>query len=111
MSKTFDNGQLRGAYAAGLEAGVKLGAERMRREGWRRWKDGDPIPQVGQIVKTLVPTIGGWIGLGSVKHSGPYWNGVIVWKLDQLTGDPDEDYGKTAELRYDEVAIRYNEDA
>ena len=109
IDRKYDKGQLRGAYGAGFGRGVKEGAERMRREGWRQWQEGDQIPHVGQIVKTLTPTMAGWIGLGRVRHADR--DSVLVWKLDKLTGDPVEDEFKTAELRCCEIAVCYVEEA
>ena len=105
---TYDNGQLRGAYSAGYEAGVKAGAEAMQREGWKKWTTGDRIPRVGEVVKTLKPTMAGWIGLGRVIRVDP--SGVEVSKLDQLTGDPEQDWSKTADLLIEEIAIRFTEE-
>lgn len=101
---SFDNGQLRGAYSAGYEAGVRAGIERMSSEGWKRWEVGDHLPNIGEIVKTLVPTMSGWIGLGKVIRVSPF--SIDVSKLDQLTGDPDEDWSKTATLFMDQVAVK-----
>ena len=106
--RIYDNGQLRGAYSAGFEAGVKAGAEAMQREGWKKWKDGDRRPRVGEVVKTLKPTMAGWIGFGRVIRVDS--TGVEVLKLDQSTGDPEQDWSKTADLLMEQIAIRFAEE-
>lgn len=103
MSGKFNTGQLRGAYSAGFEQGLKQGAERMQREGWVRAKEGDNFFE-GEIVKTLVPTMGGWIGLGRVIRTSD--SGVQVLKLDKFTdsADPGDCTFRTADLCSHEVA-------
>ena len=101
---SFNTGQLRGAYAAGFEAGAKEGAATMRREGWKRAKDCSEI-QVGAVVKTLTPTMAGWIGYGTVLEVTE--SGVLIAKANAYTdeGDP-----RTADLGIHDVAYRVVED-
>lgn len=104
MTNQFNTDQLRGAYAAGMEEGFRKGAETMRRERWRPWKEGDRLPRVGEVIKTLTPSMSGWIGLGRVTDVDT--SVVRVLMLSKLTGDPETDQHRKCDLCLHEVAIQ-----
>jgi hypothetical protein len=102
MSNKFNTGQLRGAYSAGFEQGFKQGAERMQREGWAKAKEGDTFIE-GEIVKTLVPTMSGWIGLGRVIRADG--SGVQLLALDKFNSGCNN---RVVDLCVHEVARKIN---
>ena len=87
--KKFDNGQLRGAYSAGKEAGFKEAMAQMRLEGWRKVKHAREI-QDGDLVRLVEPTIFGWTGKGIVYFVGtPNSNGEALVLFSKLE-DPEQ---------------------
>lgn len=87
----YSDGQLRGAYSAGLRAGYEIGQRMAKLEGWRRVTDFSQL-RIGDYVKALEPTSGGWSGKGRVvcleqPRSGQRFGGVLVLADGEDTSD------------------------
>jgi hypothetical protein len=93
--------QLRGAYSAGHEAGLKMGIEKMRNDGWMRNLILE-IPEVGEVVKSIEPTLSGWTGIGRVISADS--NGVRLLQLNKLNGELENDNLRTVDLCLHQIA-------
>ncbi len=98
-NESFENEQLRRAYAAGYEAGFADGRESLPRKGWTKPHCGDDCPP-GSIIKLLVKTIFGWKGMARVIYADD--NSVHAQRLDH---DP-EDYDGGIDACLHEVMVR-----